>query len=442
MPGGARAHPNRHSPFVNRQSSIVIPMSLPHIVIVGGGFGGLFAAKALKRQAVRVTLVDRHNHHVFQPLLYQVATAGLSPGDIAAPIRWVLRRQHNVRVLLAEVLSIDLAAKRVHLDQNASLSYDYLIVAAGAGSSYFGHDDWAPHAPSLKTLDDALQIRARMLMAYEQAERTTDEAERRRLLTFVLVGGGATGVEMAGAIVEIARQTLSDEFRSIRTADARVLLVEAAPSILGPFPESLRDAARASLARLGVEVRENTRVTRIEEGRVWLGDEMIEAGTILWTAGVTGSPLGATLGVPLDRAGRVLVEPDLSVPGHPEAFVVGDMAGLLDLEGRQYPGVSQVAMQQAAHAARMILRSVEGQPRRPFRYKNLGNMATIGRNSAIADLGWLRMSGFPAWLLWLFIHIVWLIGFRNRITVLVQWAGAYLTFQRSVRLITGTDRSP
>jgi NADH dehydrogenase len=416
-------------------------MSSPHVVIVGGGFGGLFAAKALKRARVRVTLVDRHNHHVFQPLLYQVATAGLSPGDIAAPIRWVLRHQDNIRVLLAEVQGIDLAAKRVDLDRGDALTYDYLIVAAGAGSSYFGHDDWAPYAPSLKTLDDALKVRTRMLLAYERAERTTDPAERTRLLTFVLVGGGATGVEMAGAIAEIARQTLSDEFRSIHTSDARVILIEAGPSILGPFPESLRDAARASLARLGVEVREKTAVTRIEEGRVWLGDESIEAGTILWTAGVAASSLGASLGTPLDRAGRVLVEPDMSVPGHPEVFVIGDMAGLLDGKGKQYPGVSQVAMQQAAHAARTIGRALDNQPRRPFHYKDLGNMATIGRNAAIADLGWLRMAGFPAWLLWLFIHIVWLIGFRNRVTVLLQWAGAYLTYQRSVRLITRTDKS-
>ena len=406
-------------------------------MIVGGGFGGLFAAKALKRMAVRVTLVDRHNHHVFQPLLYQVATAGLSPGDIAAPIRWVLRHQDNVRVLLADVQRIDLAARRVDLDGGQSLTYDYLILAAGATSSYFGHDEWAAHAPSLKTLDDALQVRARTLRAYEMAERTADPALQKKLLTFVLVGGGPTGVEMAGAIAEIARQTLADEFRAIRTAEARVLLIEAGPSILGAFPESLRDAARRSLRRLGVDVRESTRVTKIEDGRVWLGDEAIDAETILWTAGVHASSLGATLGVPLDRAGRVLVEADLSIPGHAESFVVGDMAGLLDPDGRQYPGVSQVAMQQAAHAARMIGRSMEQQPRRPFRYKDLGNMATIGRNAAIADLGWLRLAGFPAWLLWLFIHIFWLIGFRNRLLVLIQWAGAYLTYQRSVRLITG-----
>ncbi len=414
-------------------------MREPRVVIIGGGFGGLFAAKALKGAPVAVTLVDRHNHHVFQPLLYQVATAGLSPGDIAAPIRWVLRHQQNVRVLLASAERVDLAARTVLLDRGEALPYDYLIVAAGAGSSYFGHGEWEPYAPSLKTLNDALQVRARMLKAYEDAERSTDAAERKRLLTFVVVGGGPTGVEMAGAIAEIARQTLADEFRAIRTAEARVLLIEAGPSVLPAFPEKLRDAARASLVRLGVEVREKTAVTKVEDGRVWLASEVIDAGTVLWAAGVTASPLGATLGVPLDRAGRVLVEPDLSVPGHPEACVVGDRAGLVDPKtSRQYPGVSQVAMQQAAHAAKTIVKAVGGRPREPFRYKDLGNMATIGRNAAIADLGWLRISGFTAWLLWLFIHILWLIGFRNRVTVLVQWAVAYLTYQRSVRLITRT----
>ena len=411
-------------------------MAEPHVVIIGGGFGGLFAAKALNRAPVRITLIDRHNHHVFQPLLYQVATAGLSPGDIAAPIRWVLRRQQNVRVLLAEARNIDTPARRVDLDQGEALTYDYLIVAAGADNSYFGHDEWQQHAPSLKTLDDALRIRSRMLLAYEQAERERDPAARQRLLTFVVVGGGPTGVEMAGAIAEIARQTLADEFRAISTAASRILLVEAGPSILSTFPEKLRDDARSALRRKGVEVLEHTAVTRVEEGRVWLGDEMIEAGMVMWAAGVTASPLGRTLGAPVDRAGRVLVEPDLSIAQHPEVFVVGDLASLEGPSGRPYPGVSQVAMQQAAHAAKMILRSVDGQPRRPFRYKDLGSMATIGRNAAVADLGWLQLSGFLGWLLWLFIHILWLIGFRNRILVLVQWAGAYLTYQRSVRLIT------
>jgi NADH:quinone reductase (non-electrogenic) len=412
-------------------------MPLPHVVIIGGGFGGLWAAKALKHAPVRVTLLDRHNYHVFQPLLYQVATAALSPGDIASPIRWILRRQRNTRVLLAEARNIDTAAKRVDLDHGDSLSYDYLIVAAGSSSSYFGHDSWQENAPSLKTLDDALQIRGRMLLAYEIAEREENPELRKMLLTFVIVGGGPTGVEMAGAIAEIARQTLSDEFRSIRTDQARVLLIEAGPSILPAFPEHLRHAARKSLTKLGVEVRENATVTNVEDGRVWLGSERIAAGTVMWAAGVTASPLGKSLGVPTDKAGRVLVQPDLSIPGHPEVFVVGDLAALKDPNGQQYPGVAQVAMQQATSAAGTIARTIKGQTRKPFKYRNLGNMATIGRNAAVADLNWLQASGFVAWVLWLTIHIFWLIGFRNRLTVLVQWAGAYLTYQRSVRLITG-----
>ncbi len=413
-------------------------MQVPRVVIIGGGFGGLFAARALKRAPVQVTLLDRHNHHVFQPLLYQVATAGLSPGDIAAPIRWILRRQRNARVLLAEATAVDVNARRVMLDHGESIEYDFLIVAAGADNSYFGHDDWARFAPALKTLDDALRVRGRMLLAYEVAEREPDEATRRRMLTSVIVGGGPTGVEMAGAIAEIAHQTLSDEFRSIETAHARVVLVEAGPSILSAFPASLQAAARRSLARLGVEVREKTAVTRIEEQTVWLGDERIEAGTIVWAAGVAASPIGRSLGVPLDRAGRVAVGKDLTLPGHAEVFVVGDMAVFTDDAGRQLPGVAQVAMQEAARAAANIGASIAGTPMQPFHYRNYGNMATIGRNAAIADLGWLRVSGFLAWGMWLFIHIVWLIGFRNRATVLIQWATAYITYQRSVRLITGS----
>jgi NADH:ubiquinone reductase (H+-translocating) len=412
-------------------------MATPHVVIIGGGFGGLWAAKTLKRAPVRVTLLDRHNHHVFQPLLYQVATAALSPGDIASPIRWILRKQKNVRVLLAEAQAVDTTARRVDLDHAESISYDYLIVAAGASSSYFGHDDWANYAPSLKTLDDALHLRSRMLLAYEVAEREENAELRRLLLTFVIVGGGPTGVELAGAIAEIARQTLTDEFRSIETDKARVLLVEAGPNILSAFPENLRRAARESLVRKGVEVREGASVTRVEEGRVFIGNERIEAGTIMWAAGVTASPLARTLAAPLDKAGRVLVQPDLSIPGHPEVFVVGDLAIFKDEQGKSLPGVAQVAMQQAAQAARNVVNTIEGRPRQTFKYKNLGNMATIGRNAAIADLGWLRVAGFPAWVLWLTIHIFWLIGFRNRIAVLFNWAGAYLSYQRSVRLITG-----
>jgi NADH:quinone reductase (non-electrogenic) len=407
----------------------------PHVVIIGGGFAGLRAARALKRVPVRVTLVDRHNHHVFQPLLYQVATAALSPGDIASPIRWILRRQKNVEVLLAEAQQIDVERRSVQLDHGDSLDYDYLVVAAGAANAYFGHDAWARYAPALKTLNDAIGIRTRMLLAYERAERETDEAARQRLLTFVVVGGGPTGVEMAGAIAEIARQTLADEFRHIETARARIILAEAG-EVLSAFPESLRAASRDSLRRLGVELREGTHVTEIDAGVVSLGDEQVAAQTVIWAAGVAAAPLGRTLGAPLDRAGRVHVRSDLTIDGHPEVFVVGDLAHFTDADGQPLPGVAQVAMQQASQAARNIRRAIEGRPLAPFRYRNLGNMATIGRNSAIADFGWLRVSGFPAWLLWLFIHIFWLIGFRNRLTTLIQWAGAYLTYQRSVRLIT------
>jgi NADH:ubiquinone reductase (H+-translocating) len=411
----------------------------PRVVIVGGGFGGLFAAKALSGAPVEATLVDRHNHHLFQPLLYQVATAGLSPGDIAAPLRWILRRQRNVRVLLGEVTRIDLTARRVTLADCAAFEYDFLILATGVTNAYFGHEEWQAWAPALKTLDDALKIRSEMLLAYERAEREIDPAARARLLTFVLVGGGPTGVELAGAIAEIARQTLADEFRTIETAQARIVLVEAGPTILPAFPETLRDAARRSLRRLGVEVLENARVTGIDGGGVWLGDTRLASETVIWAAGVEASPLGRSLGVPVDRVGRVIVQPDLSIPDHPEVFVIGDLAACTGDDGRPLPGVCQVAMQQGTHAARGIVRSIEQQPRRPFRYKDFGNMATIGRAAAIADLGRLRLSGFVAWLMWLFIHILWLIGFRNRLSVMLQWAVAYLTYQRSVRLITGQD---
>ena len=408
----------------------------PHVVIIGGGFGGLAAAQALKRADVSVTLIDWRNHHVFQPLLYQVATAGLSPGDIAAPIRWVLRRQANVRVLLAEARSVDVAARTVQLDEG-TLQYDYLIVATGSTHAYFGHPEWAPLAPGLKTLDDALEIRRRTLLAYEIAEREPDPDERRRLLTFVVVGGGPTGVEMAGAIAEIARQTLTDEFDVISPEHARVLLVEAGPSILSTFPDDLRAAARKSLDRLGIEVQEGTPVTAIDACAVQVGDKRVAAGTVIWAAGVAASPLGRSLGAPLDRAGRVQVTPELTVPGHPETFVIGDLAVLAGRDGRPLPGVAPVAQQQAAHAARNIVRLMEHQPMRPFRYRDYGNLATIGRASAIADFGRVHLSGFPGWLVWLFVHIMKLVGFRNRVLVLIQWASAYFTYQRSVRLITG-----
>jgi NADH dehydrogenase len=417
-------------------------LSRPHVVIVGGGFGGLSAAKALRNTNLQVTLLDRRNHHVFQPLLYQVATATLSPGDIAAPIRWILRHAQNVRVLLGEASRIDVASRRVELADGGVLDYDYLILASGSSHAYFGHEDWALYAQGLKTLEDAITIRRRILIAFEKAERETDPVRQRDLLTFVLVGGGPTGVELAGTLAEIARQTLRDEFRSIDTSRARIVLVEAS-RILATFPEELQAAARKSLARLGVEIREGIAVTHIDAHGVMLGNERIDAGTIVWSAGVAASPLAATLGAPLDRAGRVLVEPDLSIPGHPEVFVVGDAAAFRHQGGKLLPGVAQTAMQGAKHAAKNILRRERGQTAAPFVYRNLGNMAIVGRLSAIADLPWARFSGPIGWLAWLFLHIVMLIGFRNRIVVLFEWAVAFLTFQRGARLITqeASDRS-
>jgi NADH dehydrogenase len=411
-------------------------MSEPHVVIIGGGFAGLSACRVLRNTSCQVTLLDRRNHHVFQPLLYQVATATLSPGDIAAPIRWVVRRARNVRVLLAEVTRVDVAARRVELSDGDAITYDFLIVATGASHAYFGHSEWAAHAPGLKTLEDALDIRRRVLLAFERAERELDPVRRRELLTFALVGGGPTGVELAGTLAEIARQTLRHEFRSIDTSAARIVLLEAGPTILATFPEKLRDAARAALTRLRVDVREQTMVTGIDAHGVWLGQERLDAGTVLWAAGVSASPLVRTLGAPLDRAGRVLVGPDLSLPGHPEVFVVGDVAAFLHQGGEPLPGVAQVAMQQAAHAARCILKAPGGGARAPFVYRDFGSMAIVGRGSAIADLGRVHLSGPIAWLMWLFLHIFMLIGFRNRVVVMLQWALAYITFQRSVRLIT------
>ena len=411
----------------------------PHIVIVGGGFGGLDAARALAQAPVRVTLLDRHNYHLFQPLLYQVATASLSPGDIASPIRWVLRHQRNVEVLLAEARAIDVAARTVALDRGDTLSYDYLILATGAAHAYFGHDEWAERAPGLKTLDDALEMRRRMLRAFEEAEREPDPAAQRRLLTFVIVGGGPTGVELAGALAEIARQSLRHDFRRIRPESARILLLEGSDHILNTFPPSLRAAARASLTRLGVDVRTAAIVTDVDADGVQVGrDEHIPAQTVWWAAGVAASPLARSLGVPLDRAGRVLAEPTLAVPGHPNLFVVGDVCALQQ-DGQWLPGVAQVAMQGGAHAARNVLRAIRGEALQPFRYRDYGTMATIGRGSAVGDVFGLKISGWFGWLFWIFLHIFWLIGFRNRLAVMSEWAWAYLTFQRRVRLITGGD---
>jgi NADH dehydrogenase len=407
------------------------------VVIIGGGFGGLNAAQRLRGRDVAITLVDRRNHHVFQPLLYQVATAGLSPGDIASPIRWILRRQRNVEVLLEDVVAIDPAARSVRFRDGAACAYDYLIVAAGATHAYFGHDDWRDAAPGLKTLEDALDIRRRVLGAFEQAERDSVLAHRRPNLTFVIVGAGPTGVELAGALAEIARHTLAHDFRHFDPRAARIVLMEAGPAILSAFPAPLRDAARRDLERLGVEVRTGTAVTRIEPGVVEAGGERIEAASVLWAAGVAASPLGSMLGVPLDRVGRVHVNPDLTIPGHADVFVIGDLASLAGADGRPLPGVAQVAIQMGVHAANNIVRATEGQPLRPFRYKNLGNMATIGRASAIADLPVAQLKGFVGWLAWLFVHILKLIGFRNRLLVMIQWAWAYVSYDRAVRLITG-----
>jgi NADH:ubiquinone reductase (H+-translocating) len=410
--------------------------SLPQVIIIGGGFAGLAAAKRLRKVQCEVTIIDRHNHHVFQPLLYQVATAGLSPGDIASPIRWILRKQQRVRVLLATVEAIDSTNRQIRLDGGDTLKYDYLIVAAGATHSYFGHDEWSAAAPGLKTLDDALAIRRRLLLAFEEAEREPNPVYQRRLLTFVLIGGGPTGVEMAGALGEIARQALKSEFDAVDPAIARIILIEAGPSILPSFPPDLRASAKRALLRLGIDVREGHAVTNVEEGAVWVGDERIEAHTILWAAGVAAAPLSRDLGPSLDRAGRVIVDVDLAAPGHPGVFIAGDLATFSHQTGKPLPGVAQVAKQQGAHAAANVARLIAGEPATPFRYFDPGNMATIGRNNAIADFGFLQVSGYLGWLLWLFVHITFLIGFRNRLSVMLQWGAAYFTYQRSVRLIT------
>jgi NADH dehydrogenase len=412
---------------------------MPHVVIIGGGFGGLSAARALRRAPVDVTILDRRNHHVFQPLLYQVAMAVLSPGDIASPIRWILRHQRNVEVLLGEVDRVEPDRKLLHLTDGAEVGYDYLIVAAGATHSYFGHDDWLQYAPGLKTVEDALEMRRRVLLAFEWAEREPDHARRGPLLTFVIVGGGPTGVELAGALAEIAKQSLAKDFRHFDPTSSKVILLEGGPAVLPAFPAPLREAARRDLERLGVEVRTGTLVTRIGRGFVEAGESRIAAETVLWAAGVAASPLGAALGAPVDRVGRVLVQPDLTIPGHPDVFVIGDLASLNGSNGRPLPGVAQVAMQMGAHASHNIIRATEGQPLRAFKYRNLGDMATIGRASAVADLPSMQLKGWIAWLAWLFVHLVNLIGFRNRIVVMVQWAWAYFSYQRAIRLITGCE---
>jgi len=404
----------------------------PHVVIVGGGFAGLSAARALASASVRITLVDRRNHHVFQPLLYQVATAGLAVPDIAAPIRHILRSQRNARVILGEVSGFDLRAQAVTL-ADGEIPYDFAPVAAGAGHSYFGHDDWARHAPGLKTMEDAVEIRRRVLLAFEHAEREEDEAAQREWLTFVVIGGGPTGVELAGALTEIARHTLRGEFRRIEPRSAQVILLEGADRVLPPYPAELSDKARRQLERLGAQVRTGALVTGIDEHGVQLGQERIAARTVLWAAGVAASPLGRMLG-PVDRAGRVRVEPDLTVPGHPEVFVIGDLAAVTH-DGKPVPGVAPAATQMGRHAARNILRMIGEQPRRPFLYKDKGSLATIGRQAAVAEIGGFRLSGLVAWLAWLGIHIFFLIGFRNRAVVMFEWTLAYLTYARSARIV-------
>jgi NADH dehydrogenase len=408
------------------------------VVIVGGGFGGLNAARALARQPVRITLVDRRNHHLFQPLLYQVATAALNPSDIASPIRRILRQQKNVQVLLAEARGIDMAGKTVELDEG-SLAYDYLIVATGARHSYFGRDDWTPFAPGLKSIGDALEIRRRVLSAFEMAERETDEALRKAWLTFVVVGAGPTGVELSGALCEIARHALARDFRRIDPKQAHVILLEGSDRVLPPYAPELSELARKQLVKLGVDVRTGQKVTNITADGVNCGEEHIPAKTVLWAAGVTGSRLGKSLGVPLDRANRVIVNPDLTVPGHPEAFVVGDLASLT-IDGVLIPGVAPAAIQEARHAAANILLAMQGKPLLPFRYHNKGSLATIGRNSAVAQMGRLQLSGMIAWLAWLLIHVMFLVGFRNRFIVIFQWAWSFLSYDRGARLITGPIR--
>jgi NADH dehydrogenase len=412
-------------------------LRVPHVVIVGGGFGGLSAARALRRAPVSAALIDRRNHHVFQPLLYQVATAALSPADITGPIRSILRRQPATEVRMSEVVGFDLAGRAVLLADGARVAYDYLIVATGATHAYFGHPEWEPLAPGLKTVEDATHIRRRFLLAFEAAEQEDDPEERRALLTFVVVGAGPTGVEMAGAFAEIAGHSLVRDFRRIDPSTARVILLEGGARVLSAYDEDLGAYARRALERVGVEVRTNSVVTRIEPEAVFVGDEMIRTRNVVWAAGVTASPLGRALGVETDRVGRVTVNPDLSVPGHPEVFVVGDLMNLDGADGKPLPGVAQVAIQGGACAARNIARTLKGQPREPFRYFDKGSMATIGRRAAVLQREGFKLKGWPAWMAWLLVHIMFLIGFRNRMAVMVQWAWSYLTWQRGARLITG-----
>lgn len=418
---------------------------MTHIVILGCGFGGLWAARELAAADVQITVIDRSNHHLFQPLLYQVATAGLSAPAIAAPIRHILADQRNATTLMASVSAIDVMRRVVLLDDDCEIAYDYLIVATGSTHSYFGHDEWARFAPGLKTLGDAFEIRRRILMAFEQAERETDLARRAAWLTFTVIGAGATGVEMAGTLAEIARHTLHGEFRRIDSRLARVVLVEGADRVLPPYPPDLSEKAHAQLTRLGVEVRTGCRVTEIDEEGVTFstvgGNERLMSKTVIWSAGVAASPLGQSLGVPLDRAGRVVVESDLSIRGHPEVFVIGDLAAVIS-DGKPVPGVSPAAKQMGRTAAHNILHRIKGEKAEAFRYRDYGSLATIGRKSAVAMVGKVKFSGFSAWLFWLFVHIYFLIGFRSRLMVMTDWAWAYFTFQRNARIVVSAEDEP
>jgi NADH:ubiquinone reductase (H+-translocating) len=412
----------------------------PRVIIVGAGFGGLTAAKALAGKPFDITVIDQHNYHLFQPLLYQVATAGLSPAEIASPIRGILSREQNVNVMLGKVSGVDTAQREV-LAEGRRIPYDTLILATGAQHAYFGHDDWAAHAPGLKTIDDATYIRRRILLAFEKAETEPDVAERARLLNFVVIGGGPTGVEMVGAIAELANRALAADFRSIDPRAARIILVEAAPRLLTPFDPSLSEAAKKSLEQLGVEVRLGAAVTALDAEGVSIGAERIEARTVIWGAGVMASPAGAWLGAETDRVGRVKVSADLSVPGHPDIFVIGDTALLNGADGKPLPGVAPVAKQQGQYVADLLIARQAGRTVKPFRYRDFGSLATIGRSRAVVQMGRLKIKGFIAWLLWSVAHIYFLIGFRNRLIVATNWLWNYVTFQRGTRLITGVTGS-
>jgi len=412
----------------------------PTVIIIGAGFGGLQAAKKLGRENVRVIVIDRTNYHLFQPLLYQVATAALSPADIAAPMRAVLSKFKNVEVILAEVEAVDVDAKKVKTTDR-EFDYDYLILATGARHSYFGHNEWEKLAPGLKSLEDAIELRRRILMAFEYAEKIEDEAARNAAMTFVIIGGGPTGVEMAGAIAEISRYTLARDFRHVDPSRARVILIEADSRLLSAFPEDLSRSAQKQLAHLGVEVRTGVRATNINEAGVQLGDEFIPCRVKIWAAGNNASFVGKTLDAPIDRVGRIVVNDDLSIPSHPEVQVIGDLANFSHQTGEPLPGVSPVAIQQGRHAARNVLAMIKGRKSQPFHYWDKGNIATIGRHKAVADLKFMHLSGLPAWMAWLFVHIFFLIGFRNRLLVLFQWAWAYFTFDKGARLITRNFQS-